>query len=88
VPGGHVAAESRATLRGVIALADARMHEEAEKLARSEAAAERDRLLAELHDTWPGAWSACGHTSTTRSSTNCSNRSSPTCRSPTATTWP
>ncbi|HEY6499650.1 MAG TPA: GAF domain-containing protein [Streptosporangiaceae bacterium] len=94
VPGGHVAAESRATLRGVIgvplewrgriigacivfsrddrrtfgpadaellrlfarhaaiALANARMHEEAEKLARSEAAAaERDRMLAELHDT-------------------------------------
>ncbi|MBV9795537.1 MAG: GAF domain-containing protein [Actinobacteria bacterium] len=94
VPGGHVAAESRATLRGVIgvplewrgriigacivfsrderrafgpadaellrlfarhaaiALANARMHEEAEKLARAEAAAaERDRMLAELHDT-------------------------------------
>jgi signal transduction histidine kinase/DNA-binding NarL/FixJ family response regulator len=94
VPGGHVAAESRATLRGVIgvplewrgriigacivfsrderrtfgradaellrlfarhaaiALANARMHEEAEKQARSEAAAaERDRKLAELHDT-------------------------------------
>jgi signal transduction histidine kinase/DNA-binding NarL/FixJ family response regulator len=94
VPGGHVAAESRATLRGVIgvplewrgriigacivfsrderrafgpadaellqlfarhsaiALANARMHEEAEELARSEAAAaERDRMLAELHDT-------------------------------------
>ena len=94
VPGGHVAPESRATLRGVIgvplewrgriigacivfsrderrafgpadaellrlfarhaaiALANARMHEEAEKLARSEAAAaERDRMLAELHDT-------------------------------------
>jgi signal transduction histidine kinase/DNA-binding NarL/FixJ family response regulator len=94
VPGGHVAAESRATLRGVIgvplewrgriigacivfsrdegrafgpadaellrlfarhaaiALANARMHEEAEKLARSEAAAaERDKMLAELHDT-------------------------------------
>src|ERR1700760_4449979 len=94
VPGGHVAAESRATLRGVIgvplewrgriigvcivfsrddrrtvgpadaellrlfarhaaiALANARMHEEAEKLARSEAAAaERDRMLAELPDT-------------------------------------
>src|ERR1700760_3648366 len=94
VPGGHVAAESRATLRGgiggprewrgriigvcivfsrddrrtfgpadaellrlfarhaAIALANARMHEEAEKLARSEAAAaERDRMLAELHDT-------------------------------------
>jgi signal transduction histidine kinase/DNA-binding NarL/FixJ family response regulator len=35
-----------------IALANARMHEEAEKLARSEAvAAERDRMLAELHDT-------------------------------------
>jgi signal transduction histidine kinase/DNA-binding NarL/FixJ family response regulator len=94
VPGGHVAPESRATLRGVIgvplewrgriigacivfsrderrafgpadaellrlfarhaaiALANARMHEEAEKLARSEAAtAERDKMLAELHDT-------------------------------------
>src|SRR6202012_6075315 len=94
VPGGHVAPESRVTLRGVIgvplewrgriigacivfsrderrtfgradaellrlfarhaaiALANARMHEEAEKLARSEAAAaERDRMLAELHDT-------------------------------------
>jgi signal transduction histidine kinase/DNA-binding NarL/FixJ family response regulator len=35
-----------------IALANARMHEEAEELARSEAvAAERDRMLAELHDT-------------------------------------
>jgi signal transduction histidine kinase/DNA-binding NarL/FixJ family response regulator len=94
VPGGHVAPESRATLRGVIgvplewrgriigacivfsrddqrafghadadvlrlfarhaaiALANARMHEEAEERARSEAvAAERDRMLAELHDT-------------------------------------
>ena len=94
VPGGHVAPESRATLRGVIgvplewrgriigacsvfsrddqrafgpadaevlrlfarhtaiALANARMHEEAEERARSEAvAAERDRILAELHDT-------------------------------------
>jgi signal transduction histidine kinase/DNA-binding NarL/FixJ family response regulator len=94
VPGGHVAPESRATLRGVIgvplewrgriigacivfsrdgrrtfgaadaellrlfakhaaiALANARMHEAAEERARSEAvAAERDRLLAELHDT-------------------------------------
>src|ERR1700729_1419148 len=94
VPGGHVAAESRATIRGVIgvplewrgriigacivfsgdgrrafgpadaellrlfarhaaiALANARMHEEAEELARSEAvAAERNRMLNELHDT-------------------------------------
>jgi signal transduction histidine kinase/DNA-binding NarL/FixJ family response regulator len=94
VPGGHVAPESRATLRGVIgvplewrgriigacivfsrddrrafgpadaellrlfgqhaaiALANARMHEAAEERARSEAvAAERDRLLADLHDT-------------------------------------
>ena len=35
-----------------IALANARMHEEAEERARSEAvAAERDRMLAELHDT-------------------------------------
>jgi signal transduction histidine kinase/DNA-binding NarL/FixJ family response regulator len=94
VPGGHVAPESRATLRGVIgvplewrgriigacvvfsrdgrrtfgpadaellrlfakhaaiALANARMHEEAEERARSEAvAAERDRMLVELHDT-------------------------------------
>jgi DNA-binding NarL/FixJ family response regulator len=94
VPGGHVAAEERATLRGVIgvplewrgriigacivfsrderrefgpadaellrlfakhaaiALANARMHETAEERARAEAAAaERDRLLGELHDT-------------------------------------
>jgi signal transduction histidine kinase/DNA-binding NarL/FixJ family response regulator len=94
VPGGHVAAEERATLRGVIgvplewrgriigacivfsrdanrqfgpddaellqlfakhaaiALANARMHEAAEDRARAEAAAaERDRLLAELNDT-------------------------------------
>ena len=94
VPGGHVAAEERATLRGVIgvplqwrgriigacivfsrddqrefgpadaellrlfakhaaiALANARMHEAAEERARAEAtAAERDRLLGELHDT-------------------------------------
>jgi signal transduction histidine kinase/DNA-binding NarL/FixJ family response regulator len=94
VPGGHVAPESRATIRGVIgvplewrgrivgacivfskddrrafgpsdaellrlfarhaaiALANARMHEEAEELARSEAvAAERTRMLTELHDT-------------------------------------
>jgi signal transduction histidine kinase/DNA-binding NarL/FixJ family response regulator len=94
VPGGHVAPESRATLRGVIgvplewrgriigacvifsrddqrafgpadaeilrlfakhaaiALVNARMHEEAEERARSEAvAAERERMLAELHDT-------------------------------------
>src|ERR1700722_20113272 len=94
VPGGHVADEERATLRGVIgvplewrgrvigacivfsrdeqrefgpddaellqlfarhaaiALANARMHEAAEERARSEAAAaERDRMLGELHDT-------------------------------------
>jgi signal transduction histidine kinase/DNA-binding NarL/FixJ family response regulator len=94
VPGGHVAAQERATLRGVIgvplqwrgriigacivfsrddqrefgpadaellrlfakhaaiALANARMHEAAEERARAEAtAAERDRLLGELHDT-------------------------------------
>lgn len=94
VPGGHVAPEERATLRGVIgvplewrgriigacivfsrderrefgpddaellqlfakhaaiALANARMHEAAEERARTEAAAaERDRLLGELHDT-------------------------------------
>jgi signal transduction histidine kinase/DNA-binding NarL/FixJ family response regulator len=94
VPGGHVAQESRATIRGVIgvplewrgriigacivfsrdgrrafgladaellrlfarhaaiALANARMHEDAEELARSEAvAAERNRMLTELHDT-------------------------------------
>ena len=94
VKGGHVAAESRATLRGVIgvplewrgriigacivfsrdaqrafgpddaellqlfakhaaiALANARMHEAAEERARAQAAAaERDRLLNELHDT-------------------------------------
>jgi signal transduction histidine kinase/DNA-binding NarL/FixJ family response regulator len=94
VPGGHVAPEERAALRGVIgvplewrgriigacivfsrddrrtfgqadaellelfaqhaaiALANARMHEAAEERARSEAAAaERDRLLTELHDT-------------------------------------
>lgn len=94
VPGGHVAPESRATIRGVIgvplewrgrivgacivfsrddrrafgppdaellrlfarhaaiALANARMHEAAEELARSEAvAAERNRMLTELHDT-------------------------------------
>ena len=94
VPGGHVAPESRATLRGVIgvplewrgriigacvvfsrddraafgpadaellrlfakhaaiALVNARMYEAAEERARSEAvAAERDRMLAELHDT-------------------------------------
>ncbi len=94
VPGGHVAAEERATLRGVIgvplewrgriigacivfsrderrvfgpddaellqlfakhaaiALANARMHEAAEERARAEAAAaERDRLLGEVHDT-------------------------------------
>jgi signal transduction histidine kinase/DNA-binding NarL/FixJ family response regulator len=94
VPGGHVAAHERATLRGVIgvplewrgriigacivfsrdasrqfgqadadllqlfarhaaiALANARMHEAAEDRARAEAAAaERDRLLAELNDT-------------------------------------
>jgi signal transduction histidine kinase/DNA-binding NarL/FixJ family response regulator len=94
VPGGHVAPEERASLRGVIgvplewrgriigacivfsrdeqrefgpadaellrlfakhaaiALANARMHETAEERARAEAAAaERDRLLGELHDT-------------------------------------
>ena len=35
-----------------IALANARMHEAAEERARAEAAAaERDRLLAEVHDT-------------------------------------
>ena len=94
VPGGHVAPEERATLRGVIgvplewrgriigacivfsrdegrefgpddaellqlfakhaaiALANSRMHEAAEERARTEAAAaERDRLLGELHDT-------------------------------------
>jgi GAF domain-containing protein len=94
VPGGHVAPEERAALRGVIgvplewrgriigacivfsrddartfgpddaellslfakhaaiALANARMHEAAEERARAEAAAaERDRLLAEVHDT-------------------------------------
>jgi signal transduction histidine kinase/DNA-binding NarL/FixJ family response regulator len=94
VPGGHVAPESRATLRGVIgvplewrgriigacivfsrddhrvfgqddadllrlfakhaaiALANARMHEAAEERARAQAvAAERDRMLGELHDT-------------------------------------
>jgi signal transduction histidine kinase/DNA-binding NarL/FixJ family response regulator len=94
VRGGHVAAEDRATLRGVIgvplewrgriigacivfsrdeqrvfgpddaellelfarhaaiALATARMHEAAEERARAEAAAaERDRLLAEVHDS-------------------------------------
>jgi GAF domain-containing protein len=94
VPGGHVAPESRATLRGVIgvplewrgriigacvvfsrddrrtfgpgdaellrlfakhaaiALVNARMYEEAEERARAQAvAAERDRMLAELHDT-------------------------------------
>jgi signal transduction histidine kinase/DNA-binding NarL/FixJ family response regulator len=94
VPGGHVAAHERATLRGVIgvplewrgriigacivfsrdeqrgfgpddaellqlfarhaaiALANARMHEAAEERARVEAAAaERDRMLGELHDT-------------------------------------
>jgi signal transduction histidine kinase/DNA-binding NarL/FixJ family response regulator len=94
VPGGHVAAEDRATLRGVIgvplewrgrvigacvvfsrderrvfgpddaellelfarhaaiALATARMHEAAEDRARTEAAAaERDRLLSEVHDS-------------------------------------
>jgi signal transduction histidine kinase/DNA-binding NarL/FixJ family response regulator len=94
VPGGHLAAHERATLRGVIgvplewrgriigacivfsrdatrqfgqadadllqlfarhaaiALANARMHEAAEERARAEAvAAERDRLLGELHDT-------------------------------------
>lgn len=94
VPGGHVANEERATLRGVIgvplewrgriigacvifsrddervfgpedaellrlfakhaaiALANAQMHEAAEERARAEAAAaERDRLLGEVHDT-------------------------------------
>ena len=94
VPGGHVADEVRATLRGVIgvplewrgriigacivfsrderrvfgpddaellelfakhaaiALANARMHEVAEERARAEAAAaERDRLLGEMHDS-------------------------------------
>jgi signal transduction histidine kinase/DNA-binding NarL/FixJ family response regulator len=94
VPGGHVAPEERAALRGVIgvplewrgriigacivfsrddartfgpddaellslfakhaaiALANARMHEAAEERARAEAAAaERDRLFAEVHDT-------------------------------------
>jgi signal transduction histidine kinase/DNA-binding NarL/FixJ family response regulator len=94
VHGGHVAAQERATLRGVIgvplewrgrvigacivfsrderrvfgpddaellelfarhaaiALATARMHEAAEERARAEAtAAERDRLLAEVHDS-------------------------------------
>ncbi|MGO9082057.1 MAG: GAF domain-containing protein [Streptosporangiaceae bacterium] len=94
VPGGHVADQERATLRGVIgvplewrgriigacvvfsrddsrvfgppdaellqlfarhaaiALANAHMHEVAEERARAEAAAaERDRLLAEVHDT-------------------------------------
>jgi signal transduction histidine kinase/DNA-binding NarL/FixJ family response regulator len=94
VRGGHVAAEDRATLRGVIgvplewrgriigacivfsrdeqrvfgpddaellelfarhaaiALATARMHEAAEERARAEAtAAERDRLLGEVHDS-------------------------------------
>jgi signal transduction histidine kinase/DNA-binding NarL/FixJ family response regulator len=94
VPGGHVAKESRATLRGVIgvplewrgriigacivfsrdddrtfgsddadllrlfakhaaiALANARMHEAAEERVRAQAvAAERDRMLADLHDT-------------------------------------
>ena len=94
VPGGHVADEARATLRGVIgvplewrgriigacivfsrderrvfgpddaellelfakhaaiALANARMHEVAEERARAEAAAaERDRLLGEMHDS-------------------------------------
>ncbi|HSZ41515.1 MAG TPA: GAF domain-containing protein [Trebonia sp.] len=94
VPGGHVAAADRATLRGVIgvplewrgrvigacivfsrderrvfgpddaellelfarhaaiALATARMHEVAEERARAEAtAAERDRLLGEVHDS-------------------------------------
>ncbi len=94
VRGGHVAAEDRATLRGVIgvplewrgriigacvvfsrderrvfgpddaellelfarhaaiALATARMHEAAEERARTEAAAaERDRLLGEVHDS-------------------------------------
>jgi GAF domain-containing protein len=94
VPGGHVADEARATLRGVIgvplewrgriigvcivfsrderrvfgpddaallelfakhaaiALANARMHEVAEERVRAEAAAaERDRLLGEMHDS-------------------------------------
>jgi hypothetical protein len=94
VPGGHLAADERATLRGVIgvplewrgrvigacivfsrddlrvfgpddaellelfarhaaiALATARMHEVAEERARAEAAAaERDRLLGEVHDS-------------------------------------
>jgi signal transduction histidine kinase/DNA-binding NarL/FixJ family response regulator len=94
VPGGHLAAEVRATLRGVIgvplewrgriigacvvfsrderrvfgpddaellelfarhaaiALATAQMHEAAEERARAEAtAAERDRLLGEVHDS-------------------------------------
>jgi signal transduction histidine kinase/DNA-binding NarL/FixJ family response regulator len=94
VPGGHVAAKDRATLRGVIgvplewrgriigvcvvfsrderrvfgpddaellelfarhaaiALATARMHEAAEDRARAQAAAaERDRLLGEVHDS-------------------------------------
>jgi len=94
VPGGHLAAEDRATLRGVIgvplewrgriigacvvfsrderrvfgpddaellelfarhaaiALATAQMHEAAEERARAEAAAaERDRLLGEVHDS-------------------------------------
>jgi signal transduction histidine kinase/DNA-binding NarL/FixJ family response regulator len=94
VPGGHVAAQDRATLRGVIgvplewrgriigvcivfsrderrvfgpddaellelfarhaaiALATARMHEAAEDRARAQAAAaERDRLLGEVHDS-------------------------------------
>ena len=94
VPGGHVAAADRVSLRGVIgvplqwrgriigacivfsrddsrvfgpedaellqlfaqhaaiALANARMHEAAEERARAEAvAAERDRLLGDLHDT-------------------------------------
>lgn len=94
VPGGHVAPEDRATLRGVIgvplewrgriigacivfsrdekrafgphdaellelfarhaavALATAQMHEAAEERARAEAAAaERDRLLGEVHDS-------------------------------------
>ena len=94
VPGGHIAQEERASLRGVIgvplewrgriigacivfsrdagrafgpddadllqlfarhaaiALATARMHEAAEERARAEAtAAERDRLLSEVHDS-------------------------------------
>jgi signal transduction histidine kinase/DNA-binding NarL/FixJ family response regulator len=94
VPGGHVAAEDRATLRGVVgvpifwrgavvgacvvfsrdparsfdladiarlqlfarhaavALANARLYQEAEAYARAEAAAaERDRLVREVHDT-------------------------------------